>query len=293
MTVLATTGKVVVKIYFHPLIVPAGHEFFWVVGGHVEEDIVRNAGVGYHYIDGPASSIKIVDNAGNKLDLPKGGIMPHYIRGDSDVCTEIVSEDSFRGAIFPEIGVYKIGFCGGYLTEEGRFYITDEKLWECRCVPPGKVVIEEAYHPTSVTVDEMFFWYIVAHVEETAPLPGAAYIYKDGPADKITIVHVWGEVKVPRGGRVTIHSIKEEPPCYRVDSRVAYLGAKFPVPGRYTIWLVSGDMVYPPMIHDKREYIVEAREAIPTWPAIPLTLALTPAITVGAVIGYNEYVKKK
>lgn len=109
-------------------------------------------------------------------------------------------------------------------------------------MPAGKVLIKEASHPTSVQVDVEFPWHVVGHVTD-APVtnPGVAYYYRDGPADSVTLIRKDGaETALPKGKARIIYYHADKPVCTDVDSRGIYKGAKFPVEGTYSIWLLSG-----------------------------------------------------
>jgi len=108
--------------------------------------------------------------------------------------------------------------------------------------PEGRVLIADASHPSRVTVNEEFSWYVVGHVEDAlVHNPGVAYVYLDGPANSITLVGADGSRDtLEKGTFMTIYYHADKDPCTNVDSRDVYRGAIFPAEGTYTIWLLSG-----------------------------------------------------
>lgn len=123
------------------------------------------------------------------------------------------------------------------------FYYQDKREYSVSAsAQAGKVLIKDASHPTSVTVNREFAWYVVGHVEE-APVdnPGVAYYYKDGPADKVVLVKTDGsEVLLDKGYARAIYYKGTKDVCTDIDSRAILRGAKFPAAGTYAVWLLSG-----------------------------------------------------
>ena len=110
-------GKCVIKSASHPTDVYVNREVSWYVVGEVRDGYVNNPGVSYRYYGGPSNSIKLVDNAGNKKDLPIDCIAVVYRKGTQPPGTTIDSRDMYRGVIFPQAGTYTIWLCAGYVSD--------------------------------------------------------------------------------------------------------------------------------------------------------------------------------
>ena len=155
--------------------------------------------------------------------------------------------------------------------------------------PPGKFMIEEAAHPTSVEVNKEFSWHVVAHARDGAVRnPAAGYLYQAGPADSITIVRKDGvEFSLSKGSVAVVYAKGDQPVCTRVDTRAVLRGAKYPTAGTYDIFLISGVLtdaeaaigamsIAPPLY----ELIVPRARMV----GIPVTVVVAPAVT-GLMIG--------
>ncbi len=106
----------------------------------------------------------------------------------------------------------------------------------------GTVKIADANHPTAVTVNREFSWYLVGHVENaTVHNPGIAYAYIDGPASSISLIRTDGSrADLPKGYCSIMYYRGDKGACTNIDSRNVYRGAIFPAVGTYKIWLLAG-----------------------------------------------------
>ena len=118
VSVAAVPGRVVIAEASHPSSVDVNKEFSWHVVGHVENGVVRNPGIAYAYVDGPANAITLVGTDGSRETLEKGKFISLYYHADKDPCTNIDSREVYRGAIFPVAGNYTVWLLSGYLSEE-------------------------------------------------------------------------------------------------------------------------------------------------------------------------------
>jgi len=131
----------------------------------------------------------------------------------------------------------------------------------------GKVVIEDAHHPSKVHKKEEFKWHVVGHVvKDRVYQPGVAYYYKKGPSDTVTIVADDGtKHKLVEGmARAVYYPRSWKDPCTKIDSRKKLRGAIFPDKGTYEIWLLSGFVKKKTFYyHDYRKYSVRSRARPP------------------------------
>jgi hypothetical protein len=102
--------------------------------------------------------------------------------------------------------------------------------------------VKDASHPTSVTVNQEFSWYLVGEVRDgTVRNPAIGYYYYNGPADKIKLVKKDGTTLDLARGYVAILLKKgDQPVGTTIDSRDAFRGAVYPFAGTYTIYLCAG-----------------------------------------------------
>jgi len=176
----------------------------------------------------------------------------------------------------------------------------------------GKCIIVDYDHPGEVNVNEEVSWYVVGEVRDgVVRNPGVGLYYKDGPADKIIIVEKDGKkVEVPKDYARIYYFKGDRDPGTRIDSRNAFRGVIYPEAGTYTIWLVSGyvseDEAAMGLPIGYGCYVLSTKHVVPlshvqltfkTFEVGPEGIAtvlgaLSPLILVGAILGYNEAVKK-
>jgi len=106
----------------------------------------------------------------------------------------------------------------------------------------GKVYVKDASHPTSVTVNQEFSWYLVGEVRDgTVRNPAIGYCYYNGPADRIRLVKKDGSaVDLPKGYVAVLLKKGDQPVGTTIDSRDVFRGAVYPVAGTYTVYLCTG-----------------------------------------------------
>jgi hypothetical protein len=109
---------VAVREASHPTSVTVNKEFAWYVVGEVKNGAVHNPAVGYHYKDGPADSVKIVDKNGGEHDVPKGYAVFYLKPGDQPAGTLIDSRDAYRGAKYPAAGTYTARLVAGAISDD-------------------------------------------------------------------------------------------------------------------------------------------------------------------------------
>ena len=189
-----------------------------------------------------------------------------------------------------------------YTIQDYRSYSVEAK------VPAGKVVVTGASHPTSVTVNQEFAWYVVGQVTDgVVRNPAVGYYYGEGPASSVKIVKSDGtEIDLPKGAAQVVYLKGDQPAGTTIDSRSILRGAKFPAAGTYTIWLCAGYLsdaeaalgrlslggVYE-LVTTHLERFEGAPIVVDTWvPWIlgPLIAGL-PLLVVGGVIVANEVSK--
>jgi hypothetical protein len=189
------------------------------------------------------------------------------------------------------------------------YYIHEYREYSVTATAAGRCVIKEASHPTSVAVGVEFAWYVVGHVADAVVRnPGIAYMYKDGPAASVKLVRKDGaEIDVPKGSAVILYRKGDVAVCTNIDSRDAFKGAKFPVAGTYTIWLMSGYLSDAEAamgvatfagMYELATFNVAEFEGAPAFvvawqDALRLAGAAVPLIVAGSIILTNELSKWK
>jgi hypothetical protein len=106
----------------------------------------------------------------------------------------------------------------------------------------GVMKITSADHPTSVSVNKEYSWYVVGQATGGAVHnPGVGLWYYSGPADKITLVLKDGsKMDVPKGWAGVVYKKGDYAEGTIVDSRDGLRGAIIPVAGTYEIRLIAG-----------------------------------------------------
>ncbi len=132
-----TPGTVNITEANHPDTVYVNQEFSWYVVGQVQNGYVTNPAVGYYYISGPASSITIIDVAGNEHYVSPGQIIFVYLTGTQPPGTTIDSRLLYRYAVYPQTGTYQVALVAGYYNQQtGQFTITDQRYYTVTCTTP-------------------------------------------------------------------------------------------------------------------------------------------------------------
>jgi len=337
-------GTVVLTYTSHPTNVTVNQEVIWYALAQVRDSNVPNPFVAYLYKDGSAESVTIVYKDGTKTPLPKGALAVYQIDNPSvPPGTTIDSRNEFRGTIFPIQGIYYIYIYAGYYYN-GKYYVTDTMYYYVTASPPpspgpspspspspsqqpspqpspspspsaspsqGKVVITDYNHPDSVNVGNEFRWHVVGQIKDGyVNQPAIAYVYWNGPADKIVIVDDKGyQEDLPIGYGIVNYMDGTQPEGTTVDSRdmkYPFRGAIYPASGTYDIRLWTGQWTGSDFIvHDQRQFYVSAQGGpspspspspsptpsppppvapeIPTWLIVALLSAIG-GVTAGIVL---------
>jgi hypothetical protein len=159
----------------------------------------------------------------------------------------------------------------------------------------GKVYVKDASHPTSVTVNQEFSWYLVGEVRDgTVRNPAIGYYYYNGPADRIRLVKNDGSaVDLPKGYAAVLLKKGDQPVGTTIDSRDVFRGAVYPAAGTYTIYLCAGalsDDEAAASVASVMDLYEHVTSHVSSLTGLPLSIQASPllsALRVAAPAGFG------